>query len=232
MRLSQENTKLAVEPDPATPPPVDAQEENSVPLGTKFFLIPGVSFGTVPPSLLERVRRRYSVYAELTGSPETLGSDATFLRLRTSGERVFDLAPKWHTRLRGEFGYTWSDNFDSVPPSHRFFAGGDNSVRGFGLNELSPVNKFGARVGGRYLAVGSVELERDIPNKWLGDALGAAVFVDAGNALNSFKDDYEYSAGLGVRYRLVGVASIGIDVAQALSDNRSPRVHLRLATLF
>ena len=153
--------------------------------------------------------------------------------MRTSGERVFDIAPHWRTRLRGQVGLTWSEDFDTIPASHRFFAGGDNSVRGFGLNELSPVDPTtGIRVGGRYLAVASMELERDIPNRWLGDNLGAAVFVDVGNALNRFSDPLEYSAGIGVRYRLVGVASVGIDVAQALSDNRSPRLHLRLATLF
>ncbi len=223
LRLSQETTDYnSISADPTT-----------VPTGKTFLLIPGVSFGTLPPNLLMHTQRRYSLYAELTGSPESLGSDATFLQLRTAGERVFDLAPRWRTRLRGQVGLTWSEDFDTIPASHRFFAGGDNSVRGFGLNELSPVDPAtGIRVGGRYLAVASVELERDIPNRWLGDNLGAAVFVDAGNALNRFSDPLEYSAGIGVRYRLVGVASVGIDVAQALSDNRSPRLHLRLATLF
>jgi translocation and assembly module TamA len=208
-------------------------DPSSVPQGKTFLLIPGISFGTLPPNLLQATNRRYSLYAELTGSPKTLGSDATFLQLRTNGERVFDLAPRWRTRVRGQLGLTWSEDFDSIPITHRFFAGGDNSVRGFGLNELSPLDPAtGAHVGGRYLAVGSVELERDIANRWLPENLSGAVFVDAGNALNSFSDPLEYSVGVGLRYRLVGVASIGFDVAQALSENRSPRLHLRLATLF
>jgi translocation and assembly module TamA len=73
-----------------------------------------------------------------------------------------------------------------------------------------------------------VEVERELPRNF-----GVAVFYDAGNAFDDFDDDLEYSAGLGVRYRLAGVASIGVDVAQALSDtSRSPRFHLRLTTLF
>lgn len=192
-----------------------------------FLIIPGISFTTLPPSLLERNPRRYTVSAELTGSPETLGSDATFLQLRLQAERVFDLSRLWHLRLRGQTGVTWTDNFDSVPASHRFFAGGDNSIRGFGLNELSPVVN-NVRVGGRHLVMGSVEVERDLPRNF-----GAAIFYDAGNAFDHFSDKIEYSAGIGARYRLAGVASVGVDVAQALSQSgRSPRLHLRLTTLF
>ena len=59
-----------------------------------------------------------------------------------------------------------------------------------------------------------------------------AVFADGGNAFNKFGDPLEYSAGLGVRWH-VSVASIGVDVAQALSEpGRSPRLHLHISTLF
>ncbi|MBC7984197.1 MAG: BamA/TamA family outer membrane protein [Candidatus Obscuribacterales bacterium] len=194
-----------------------------------FLILPGISFSTLPSRFLERQPRRYSLFAELTGSPQSLGSDATFLQLRLQAERVFDLAPRWHLRLRGQAGITWSEDFSTLPVSHRFFAGGDNSVRGFGLNELSPVNDVtGARVGGRHLFVASVEVERDLPKDF-----GVAVFTDAGHAFDNFGDPLEYSAGIGGRYRIAGVASLGIDVAQALSDtHRSPRFHLRLTTLF
>jgi translocation and assembly module TamA len=205
-----------------------SQSASDVPEKT-FLIIPGISYSTLPPRLLDREPRRYSLYTSLTGSPESLGSDATFLQLFVQGERVFDLWPKWLLRLRGQTGLTWSDNFETLPASHRFFAGGDNSVRGFGLNELSPLDPVtGARVGGRYLLMGSVEVERDLPRNF-----GVAVFYDAGNAFDNFDDELEYSAGVGGRYRLAGVASIGVDIAQALSDtSRSPRFHLRLTTLF
>ncbi len=192
-----------------------------------FLIIPGISLSTLPPSLLETKPRRYSVIAELSGSPSTLGSDATFLRLHVQSERVFDLARLWHLRLRGEIGAIWTDNFSTVPVSHRFFAGGDNSVRGFGLNELSPIVN-NIRVGGQDLLMGSVEVERDLPANF-----GAAVFYDIGNAFNKFGDRLEYSVGVGIRYRIAGVASLGVDVAQALSlPGRSPRLHLRLTTIF
>jgi translocation and assembly module TamA len=110
--------------------------------------------------------------------------------------------------------------------SARFFAGGDNSVRGFGLNELSPVNE-DKTTGGRYLLVGTVEVERDLPRnfRW-------ATFYDIGNAMNKLNDTMEYSVGVGLRWH-VSIASFGIDVAQPLSvSGRSPRLHLHISTLF
>jgi translocation and assembly module TamA len=210
-----------------------AATATSTPAGEVFLVIPGISFATMPPSLLEREPRHYSMYSELSGSSETLGSNVSFLRLRTDLEWILKIAPRWHMRLRGQVGITSSHDFDSVPASYRFFAGGDNSVRGFGLNELSPVNDQGARVGGQYLLFGSVEFERDLPKIFGIENLGVATFFDAGNAFDNFNDfKIEYSVGVGARYRLAGIASIGVDIAQALSrSDTSPRFHLSLNTL-
>ena len=94
-------------------------------------------------------------------------------------------------------------------------------MRGYGYEELSPVDADGNHIGGRHLMAGSIELQRDLPRNFV-----AAVFVDAGNAVNSFGDRLEYSAGVGLRYRLPFL-SIGLDVAQSISEpDRGPRLHL------
>jgi translocation and assembly module TamA len=86
----------------------------------------------------------------------------------------------------------------------RFFAGGDNSVRGFAYNDLSPteavctqdmttkqflrnpdgscqkVDQF-IKVGGKDVITGTVEVIRDLPNNF-----GIAAFFDYGNAFDSF----------------------------------------------
>jgi translocation and assembly module TamA len=99
-------------------------------------------------------------------------------------------------------------------------------VRGFSVNELSPVGASG-KVGGQYLAVGSVELQRDLPRN-----LGVAAFYDIGNAFNDFDTPMEYSVGVGMRYH-IAVASFGVDVAQALSESgRNPKLHLYISTEF
>jgi translocation and assembly module TamA len=195
---------------------------------TNFYVVPSVTFSTLPSYITGGRRRPYFVSAELRGSPETLGSDASFLQLRLKGERIFDLSELWHLHLRSELGVTRIAAAADLPASQRFFAGGEGSVRGFALNELSPRDPQGRTEGGRNLATGTVEFVRDLPRNF-----GVATFFDIGNAFNEFTDPMlERSAGVGVRYN-IAVASFGVDVAQALSESgRTPRVHLYIATQF
>ncbi len=196
-----------------------------------FLLIPGISYASMPPNFLTGWVRDAAYYFELTGSPETLGSDASYLRFYTRAERVWPVSGPWYLRLRGEFGTSWVDEFSELPASQRFFAGGDRSVRGFALDELSPIEETVSdtgevtrqSVGGEHKIVGSVEIERDFPFN-----LRGAIFVDAGNAFSEWDTPLEYSAGIGVRWRLP-MMLIGVDVAQALSESgKRPRLHLNI----
>jgi translocation and assembly module TamA len=209
------------------------QEETGFPDGTtddSLLLIPGISYASLPPNFLTGWVRDAAYYAELTGSPETFGSDASYLRFYARAERVWAIGGPWHVRGRGEFGTSWIDEFSALPASQRFFAGGDRSVRGFAINELSPPLEEGTVSGsedkgggGEHKIVASVELERDFPRNFRG-----AVFFDTGNAFNDWNEPLEYSAGIGVRWRLP-MLMIGLDVAQALSESgKSPRVHLNI----
>lgn len=195
---------------------------------TDFYIIPGISYSTLPSYIVGGHSRPYRIYTELRGSPTTLGSDASFLQVRLQGERVFDFAKLWHLYLRAEIGATRVDDPLGLPASQRFFAGGERSVRGFALNELSPRDAQNRSIGGRHLATGTVELVRDLPRNF-----GVAAFYDIGNAFNDFSDPMlEYSAGVGVRYN-IAVASFGVDIGQPLSQSgRSPRLHLYISTQF
>jgi translocation and assembly module TamA len=193
---------------------------------TQFYVIPGISYSTLPSYVVGGRPRPYTLYTELRGSPQTLGSDASYIQMRIQAERYFDFGPLGELRLRGEIGATWTPSYDLFPVSQRFFAGGERSVRGFALNELSPTDDQGNRIGGKNLATGSIELERRLPNNF-----GAAVFFDAGNAFMHFGDPLEYSAGIGARYH-IAVASLGVALAQPLSRSGNPRLHLYIATQF
>jgi translocation and assembly module TamA len=205
---------------------------------TAFYVFPGISYSTLPSYIVGGKVRPYRLYFELRGSPTTLGSDASFVQFRFQGERVFDFARRWHLDLRAELGATHlesnrEDEIVDLPASQRFFAGGDRSVRGFELNELSPKEVDPAdgkekSVGGKHLATGTIEVTRDLPRNF-----GIATFFDIGNAFDDFKDpQFEYSAGLGVRYN-IAVATFGVDVAQPLSEpGRGPRLHLYISTQF
>jgi translocation and assembly module TamA len=200
---------------------------------TAFYVFPGISYSTLPSYIVGGKARPYRLYFELRGSPTTLGSDASFLQFRFQGERIFDFAERWHLDLRAELGTTRiessrADQILDLPASQRFFAGGDRSVRGFSLNELSPRDENGDSIGGKHMATGTVEVVRDLPRNF-----GVAAFYDIGNAFDDFKDpQLEYSVGLGVRYN-IAVASFGVDVAQPLSESRrNPRFHLYISTQF
>jgi translocation and assembly module TamA len=116
-------------------------ERSSFPDGSEtqsLLLIPGFSYSTQPPNFLTGWVRDAAYYGEISGSPSTLGSDASYLRFYARAERVWPITEPWYVRLRGELGTSWVDDFSELPASQRFFTGGDRSVRGFALDELSP----------------------------------------------------------------------------------------------
>ena len=151
LSLSNDRTTL-----PATATEPESTDE-------AFLIIPGISFATLPSYVLGGKVRPYSVYAELKGSPSSFGSDASFLQFRAQVERIYNLSELWDLRIRAELGTSWVADFSDLPSSQRFFAGGDRSVRGFALNELSPKDSLGDGVGGRHLFTGTLELERSLP---------------------------------------------------------------------
>lgn len=192
-----------------------------------LLLVPGITLARLPPDFLGVNALPRGFQVELLASTEEIGSDTNFTRILASDERRFRLSDKWRLQVRAEVGASAVGDFEELPAQYRFFAGGDQSVRGYGYEELSPVDANGNKVGGRYLVTGSVELQKDLPRNFV-----AAVFIDAGNAVNKIGDPLEYSAGIGLRYRLPFL-SIGLDVAQSISEtDRSPRLHINFTPEF
>jgi translocation and assembly module TamA len=210
------------------------------------MLVPGVDIASVPKGYLGEPIFQHAFFAELRGSNAAIGSDSNFLQLHIQAERVFPIADKWHLLLRDEVGATLVSNFYRLPAIMRFFAGGDNSVRGFAFNSLGPidpvcsrdshgnpilvpgtgrcVDQIGAvKDGAKDLITGTVEIIRDLPHNF-----GVATFFDYGNAFNHFGDPLEYAAGVGFRVRLP-VVTLGVDLAQPLSRSGSPRLHINFS---
>jgi len=107
-----------------------------------------------------------------------------------------------HTVLAFAFELGWMDNFGNskeIPLSERFYAGGPNSVRGFGYQLLGPLDTDGDPIGGKFRLVWHVvELRRTIYKMF-----GAVVFVDAGNIWPAVRDftftDMRPASGGGLR---------------------------------
>ena len=177
------------------------------------LIVPGVTYASVPEGYLGEGLLSRAFYLELLGSHTALGANSNFVRGDLQVERSFNIVPLWHLLMRGQVGASAVSNKEDLPGQYRFFAGGDRSVRGFGLNELSPIriiNNVPQQLGGRHLLTGTFEVQRDLPRNF-----GLAAFFDFGNALDSFSDPLAYSVGVGFRWRLPGI-TMGIDIAQAL----------------
>jgi translocation and assembly module TamA len=125
--------------------------------------------------------------------------------------------------FRGTVGGSLTGQFEQLPSSVRFFAGGAQSVRGFGYQALGPIDQNDKVVGGKHLVIGSVEYERRFAGKW-----GAAFFFDVGNAVDDFRDKLEQGAGVGIRWHSP-VGPIRVDVASAIRREGYPlRLHINV----
>ncbi len=187
-------------------------------------ILPGVRYSRRGYPSLIRPRKGYYVGLEVRGAHKNLGSDTDLFQCLGSGNFLMPLPGRFSLFARFEGGATlYDDPFSSFPVSLRFFAGGDQSVRGYAYQSLGP--KSGQEVvGGKHLAVGSLEIERAVGKDW-----GAAVFYDAGNAFDSPSEmDLAQSVGIGVRYYTL-IGPIKIDLARQIDrDNPSYRLHVSM----
>ena len=130
-----------------------------------------------------------------------------------------------HNRIiaRGRLGSIWTQEFEQLPSSVRFFAGGSQSVRGYSYQSLGPVNSDGKVVGGKLLMIGSIEYEHSFSDQW-----GGALFYDAGNAMDNIVEKLERGAGFGFRWKSP-VGPVRIDFARAMSQEGRPwRIHINI----
>jgi translocation and assembly module TamA len=192
---------------------------------TSTFLLPGVSYARTKSDGALRTAHGWRLFAEIKGGAEGVGSDTSLLRARLAADWVTTLP--WRGRIisRAEAGALTSGDFDKLPPSLRFFAGGDNSVRGYEFDTLGPRDATGQVIGGRYLAVASLEYEHPIRGAW-----SAATFIDAGNAFDDdFSQDIKLGVGVGLRWQSP-IGPVRVDLAHPLNDDGDTlvRLHLRV----
>ena len=160
---------------------------------------------------------------ELRGTDESIGSSMSFVQATIWMRWIRSFGQGNRVLARLNAGTTDSNDFEELPPSIRFFAGGDESVRGFDYDSLGPKDADGNVVGGTNLLVASLEYERHLKGNFYG-----AIFVDAGNAFNDTDFEAEVGAGIGIKWRSP-LGPIRLYLGYPVSDsNESLRVHLRL----
>lgn len=157
------------------------------------------------------------------GANKNLISDTDFFQMQGGIKAITSIGSRDRIIARGRLGSTWTQEFHQLPASVRFFAGGAQSVRGYDYQSLGPKDNTGKVIGGKHLMIGSIEFDHSFGNKW-----GAAIFYDAGNAIDDLKDDLERGAGIGLRWKSP-VGTIRIDLANAVSQDDHPwRIHINI----
>lgn len=143
----------------------------------------------------------------LQGSSDKLLSQINFIQSDLKGKLVMSPTERSRLIFRGDLGYTVVQDLQKLPLTLQFFAGGPSSVRGYRFDSMGP---------GRYLKVGSVELQHKIIGDW-----SAGVFYDAGIAANQFNASAQHSRGIGVIYNSI-IGPIKLYVARADSSPGKP----------
>ena len=151
---------------------------------------------------------------------------ATFTQLHASVQWFHGLDASSRLLARGELGHTFTADLLELPPSLRYYAGGDRSVRGYGWHEIGPSIRTN---GGTYftgapnVVTASLEYERFLRGPW-----GMAVFVDTGSAFEGRDADLHTGVGIGLRWRSP-VGPVRVDIARGLNAPDSPiTLHLNI----
>ncbi len=158
------------------------------------FLLPGISFtrtrsrGGAMPTWGDR----QSLSLEY-GDPHAL-SETQVLRAIGGMSWIRSLGENHRGIFRIDGGANFVEDFDKLSPSLRFFAGGDNNLRGYGYESISPRDSSGALSGAKFMATTSLEYQYRVVGNWWG-----AMFYDYGDAFD-YTPDFKRGVGVGIRW--------------------------------
>ncbi len=189
--------------------------------GTSTLLLPSVNLGLVIADDILNTKHGLQASVGVKGAVEGAFSDATFLQATVNGKAI--ITPYETIRIIGRVsvGATLVDSIDSLPPSLRFYTGGDSTIRGYSYKSIGTTDSSGTVIGGRYLIVESIEVEKIFGKYW-----SLAAFWDGGTATDDLELDYYQGVGGGLRFRLP-FGQIRLDVASAITEDGYPvRAHL------
>lgn len=165
----------------------------------------------------------FKIEGKVRGAIDSVGSDISFIQASIGVHTFIPLGENNRFLIRGTLGNTTikSKDLNKLPPSLRFYTGGDNTVRGYKYDGIGEKGYNGEIYGGKKLAVASIEYEHKIT-----PSIAIATFIDAGDAYNS-KIDFKYGAGAGIRwYSQIG--AVKLDLAHGFDKEFGDTVRLHL----
>jgi translocation and assembly module TamA len=191
--------------------------------GLSTLLMPGISYSYLRSDNRIDPHNGYRLQFDAQAAKEGLMSDSNLLHGNVLLKGLTTLWDNHRFLARVQFGGNATNGYKSIPPSLRFFAGGDQSVRGYDYQTLSPENSDGDRIGGRYMVAGSVEYQYSIAQKWR-----VATFIDQGNSFDTLElPSLKTGVGIGVRW-VSPVGPLRLDLAHALDDDGGIRLHFSM----
>jgi outer membrane protein assembly factor BamA/autotransporter translocation and assembly factor TamB len=131
-------------------------------------------------------------------SPETLGSDFTFVKGfgQVFTTRPIGAALTWAQGFR--LGLAHGFGGQRLISTERFYAGGGNTIRGFATDEVGPRDIFGDPEGGQAVVILNEELRYHHTS-----GFGGALFYDGGNVFPNVSDlslEWRHAVGVGLRW--------------------------------
>ncbi|MEZ9190932.1 autotransporter assembly complex family protein [Vibrio sp. 10N.286.52.F8] len=186
------------------------------------FVLPGISFSRTRTrgGSMPMWGDKQTIMVE--AGDDTLLSEAKVVRFQGQTAWIRSIGDNHRGLTRLQFGGNFADEFDKLSPSLRFFAGGDNSIRGYGYESISPRDESGALTGAKFIATSSFEYQYRLVGNWWG-----AAFYDIGDAFND-KPEWKHGTGVGVRWASP-VGPVSLDFAWGLDAEKGDEFQLHFS---
>ncbi|WP_333608240.1 autotransporter assembly complex protein TamA [Arsukibacterium sp.] len=186
------------------------------------ILMPGISYNRLRQAAGYMPRSADRLLLAVEVSDKMWGSDANFVRVRGRAGWIGSVGEDHRLVTRLDAGAVVGESLKDLPLSLRFFAGGDNKLRGYGYESLPILEDPLSLAGGRYMATTSLEYQYRVRGNWW-----LATFADYGGAWND-KVDFKRGLGIGVRWGSP-VGPIRLDFAWGLDSGERKAFQLHFS---
>jgi translocation and assembly module TamA len=153
--------------------------------------------------LMGRISPEYSKRASAGGG------SALYFRAQLDGSIYYPVMDNLVLAGRARLGSIVGADRDQIAPSRRVYAGGGGSVRGFGYQDLGPLDSNNEPIGGRSVTEFALEARYRFGN------YGIVPFIDAGQVYEGITpklSDLRFGAGIGARL-YTNFGPVRVDVA-------------------
>ncbi|MDP1559226.1 MAG: outer membrane protein assembly factor BamA [Nitrosomonas sp.] len=163
----------------------------------------------------------------LFGEVSVPGGDLNYYKISYAHKWFYPLSKTFTFMFNGEAGIGNGYAGKGLPFFKNFFAGGNQSIRGFDLNSMGPRDERNLALGGNKRVVGNLELLFPVPFMPDNRALRMSTFVDGGTV---FADkvqlsEVRYSAGFAIAW-ISPMGPLKISAAKPLNAQDSDNLQV------